>query len=304
MLLLESGSFREELASALSAAEQEVVVLSAFIKVDALKWLIEKSSTDRLKIVARWQPSDLASGVSDLSCFHLCQEANIPFGISSHLHGKVYVVDTKIFIGSANLTSKGLSLSHDQNDEFGTGFEYGKGEKTKIENYLSSVNWLDIEIIELMANFLVEIDKKVDSNAFKWPQEISDRLKPQSIGVWFHDLPMCNPNQLVARTASEIAMRHDLLYFGREMDATKDELLQGFLGSPICHWVQTQLQEFGELSFGKVTAQFHSQILDDPMPYRQAIKVGVANLFEWLSLGEGSFMVSRPRHSQIVHAVD
>ncbi len=303
MLLLESGTFREELAAALLTAEQEVVVLSAFIKVEALKWLMETSSTDKLKIVARWQPADLASGVSDLNCFHLCKEAGIPFGISNQLHGKVYVVDDQIFIGSANLTSKGMSLSKTQNDEFGTGFEYGKAERTKVENYLSSVNWLDIETVELMSRFLAGVDKQASSNSFQWPQDISDRFSPQHFGVWLHDLPMCDPGQLTARTASEIAMKHDLLYFDREADASLDELLQGFLSSPVCHWVDSQLQDFGELSFGKVTALFHSQILDDPMPYRKAIKLGIANLFEWLSIDQTRFEVRRPRHSQIVRAV-
>ena len=303
MILLESGSFREELASALYAADQEVVVLSAFIKLEALKWLIENSNTKRLKIVSRWQPSDLASGASDLSCFYLCKEANIPFGVSNQLHGKVYVVDTRIFIGSANLTSKGLSLSLNQNDEFGTGFEYGKAERAKIENYLSTVNWLDTETVELMAEFLDDIDNEMNDNVIRWPTKISERLKPQSPGIWLHDLPMCGPDQLAARTASENSIRHDLLYFGSENDATKDELLQGFLSSPICHWMLKQLQEFGELSFGKVTELFHSQILDDPMPYRQVIKVGVTNLFNWLSLAEDHFKVSRPRYRQIVSAV-
>ena len=52
-------------------------------------------------------------------------------------------VDSKIFIGSANLTSKGMSLSHCENDEFGTGFEYGKTETLKVRDYLASVNWLN-----------------------------------------------------------------------------------------------------------------------------------------------------------------
>lgn len=303
MLLLESGTFREELAAALSIAEQEVIVLSAFIKIDALKWLIGTSSTDKLKIVARWQPPDLSSGVSDLSCFQLCKEAGIPFGISNQLHGKVYVVDAQIFIGSANLTSKGMSLSQTQNDEFGTGFEYGKAERTKIQNYLSSVNWLDIETVELMSKFLAGIDNGANSNSFKWPQAILDRLSPQHFGVWFHDLPMCSVNQLITRIASETAIRHDLLCFGRELDASKDELLRGFLSSSICHWIEGQLQEFGELSFGKVSALFHSQLLDDPIPYRQSIKVGIANLFDWASLAECRFKISQPRYSQIISAV-
>ena len=76
MLLLETGAFRRELASALSLAEQEVIVLSAFVKLDALNWLVETSRTSNIKIVSRWQPSDLVAGASDLECFYLCDEAD------------------------------------------------------------------------------------------------------------------------------------------------------------------------------------------------------------------------------------
>ncbi|MGS4983289.1 hypothetical protein [Pseudosulfitobacter sp. RP-4] len=110
MLLLETGAFRRELADALSSAEQEVIVLSAFVKLDALKWLIETSRTSNLKIVSRWQPADLVAGASDLECFYLCEEADIPFGISQNLHGKVYIVDSKIFIGSANLCEQACNF--------------------------------------------------------------------------------------------------------------------------------------------------------------------------------------------------
>ena len=300
MLLLQSGTFRNEVALALSSAEQEVVVLSAFIKLDALKWLIKTSKTDNLKIVARWQPSDLAAGVSDLNCFYLCKDAGIPFGISNQLHGKVYVVDSKIFIGSANLTSKGMSLSHYENDEFGTGFEYGVSEKIKVQNYLSAVNWLDVCTVDLMAEYLASIDGNGGAQLTDWPEEISKRLSPQSVGVLFHDLPMCSPDTLVNQTASKIALKHDLYCFSSEKGANKEELLNGFLSSPICNWLEAQLHEFGELSFGRVTSLFHNQILDDPMPYRHAIKEGIANLFAWANLCSSRFEISRPRHSQII----
>src|SRR6056297_1346720 len=181
MLLLETGAFRRELENALSSAEQEIIVLSAFVKLDALKWLIETSRTSNLKIVSRWQPSDLAAGASDLECFYLCEEANIPFGISRNLHGKVYIVDSKIFIGSANLTSKGMSLSHLENDEFGTGFEYGQTEKIKVRDYLASVNWLDVKTVELMADFLRSFGGNTDVQSNEWPQEISEKLGSQPL---------------------------------------------------------------------------------------------------------------------------
>ena len=303
MLLLETGAFRRELADALSSTEQEVIVLSAFVKLDALKWLIETSRTSNLKIVSRWQPADLVAGASDLECFYLCEEAGIPFGISQNLHGKVYIVDSKIFIGSANLTSKGMSLSHYENDEFGTGFEYGQTEKIKVRDYLASVNWLDVKTVELMADFLRNFVGNTDAQSNEWPQEISEKLRSQPFGVWFHDLPMCNPNQLLAQTAVATAIEHDLDCFRSKKGATEDELLKGFKSSQICFWLEVQLQEYGELSFGKVTSLFHNQLLDDPMPYRKSIKEGVANLFDWASRCNSKFEVVRPQYSQVIRAV-
>lgn len=303
MLLLETGAFRRELADALSSAEQEVIVLSAFVKLDALKWLIETSRTSNLKIVSRWQPSDLAAGVSDLECFYLCDEANIPFGISRNLHGKVYIVDFKIFIGSANLTSKGMSLSDFENDEFGTGFEYGHTEKTKVRDYLGSVNWLDRDTVESMADFLASAEREKSANPNEWPQHISEQLRTQPIGVWFHDLPMCSLDQLLTQSAEPSAIEHDLDCLRSTKDAGEDELLKGFMSSKVCFWLETQLHDYGDLSFGKVTSLFHNQLLDDPMPYRKSIKDGVVNLFDWASRCNTKFEVARPHYRQVIRAV-
>lgn len=303
MLLLETGAFREELAFALSSAEREVIVMSAFIKLDALKWLIENNKTSNLTVVARWQPSDLAAGASDLECFYLCDEANIPFGISQNLHGKVYIVDSKIFIGSANLTSKGMSLSHAGNDEFGTGFEYGHTERSKVRDYLGSVNWLERDTVGLMADFLASLEREKSTNPNEWPQQISKKIRPQPIGVWFHDLPMCSLNQLLTQSAEPSAIAHDLDCLRSTRDAGEDELLKGFMSSPVCFWLETQLHDYGELSFGKVTSLFHNQLLDDPMPYRKSIKEGVANLFDWASRCNSKFEVVRPQYSQVIRAV-
>ena len=303
MLLLETRAFREELAFALSSAEQEVIVMSAFIKLDALKWLIENSKTSNLTVVARWQPADLAAGACDLECFYLCDEANIPFGISQNLHGKVYIVDSKIFIGSANLTSKGMSLSHSGNDEFGTGFEYGHTERSKVRDYLGSVNWLERDTVGLMAEFLASLEREKSAKPNEWPQQISKKIRPQPIGVWFHDLPMCSLNQLLTQSAEPSAIAHDLDCLRSTKGAGADELLKGFMSSPVCFWLETQLHDYGELSFGKVTSLFHNQLLDDPMPYRKRIKEGVANLFDWASRCNSKFEVVRPHYSEVIRAV-
>ena len=114
---------------------------------------------------------------------------------------------------------------------------------------------------------------------------------------------MCSPNHFFAQTAEITAIEHDLDCFRSTKGVGKEELLKGFMSSQICSWLEEQLQEFGKLSFGKVTSLFHSQILDDPMPYRRVIKEGISNLFAWAALCDTVFEVTRPRHSQIIRAL-
>ena len=94
-----------------------------------------------------------------------------------------------------------MSLSHYENDEFGTGFEYGQTEKIKVRDYLASVNWLDVKTVELMVDFLRSFGSNTDVQSNERPQEISEKLGSQPLGVCFHDLPMCSPDQLLAHTA-------------------------------------------------------------------------------------------------------
>ena len=212
-------------------------------------------------------------------------------------------MDSKIFIGSANLTSKGMSLSHFENDEFGTGFEYGHTEKTKVRDYLGSVNWLDRDTVELMADFVARVEREMSAYPNEWPQHISEQLRPQPIGVWFHDLPMCSLDQLLTQSADPSAIKHDLDCFRSTKGAGEEEFLKGFMSSQACFWLETQLHDHGSLSFGKVTSLFHNQLLDDPMPYRKSIKEGVANLFDWASRCNSKFAVVRPHYSQVIRAV-
>ena len=79
----------------------------------------------------------------------------------------------------------------------------------------------------------------------EWPQEISEKLGSQPFGVWYHDLPMCSPEQMIAQTAETAAMEHDLDCFQSTKGVGEDVLLKGFLSSQICLWLKAQLHEFG-----------------------------------------------------------
>ena len=84
---------------------QHLVIAAPYIKVDALaKVLADISPTASLICVTRWNPHDLAAGVSDTECRTLVIERGGSFRLHPSLHAKYYHIDNVILIGSANLT--------------------------------------------------------------------------------------------------------------------------------------------------------------------------------------------------------
>ena len=91
-------------------AEGEVAVIAPFIKVDALRSLIEViPAGSHLRCVSRWLPREIAAGVSDPEILGLL-EARGHFNLSlvDRLHAKLYIAGDRCFAGSANTTLAGL----------------------------------------------------------------------------------------------------------------------------------------------------------------------------------------------------
>ena len=94
----------------------EVAVIAPFIKVDALRSLLEVvPQAVPLRCVTRWLPREIAAGVSDPEIFDLL-EARGHFSLSlvDHLHAKIYIADDRCLAGSSNVTLAGLGEAHDQ----------------------------------------------------------------------------------------------------------------------------------------------------------------------------------------------
>jgi len=91
-------------------AEGEVAVIAPFIKVDALRSLIEViPAGSHLRCVSRWLPREVAAGVSDPEILDLL-EARGHFSLSlvDRLHAKLYIAGDRCLAGSANTTLAGL----------------------------------------------------------------------------------------------------------------------------------------------------------------------------------------------------
>ena len=91
-------------------AAQSVVVVAPFIKVGALRSLVDVIPPDVCgRCVTRWLPREIAAGVSDPEIIDVLEErGNFSLELVDRLHAKLYVADTRCLVGSANVTRSGF----------------------------------------------------------------------------------------------------------------------------------------------------------------------------------------------------
>ena len=122
MPILGTDAYRFSLMSALADARASVSLISAFITVPGIEWVLEhlSPSVTSLRVLARWNCGDLVAGASDLEVYTILNERGAHFFIMSDLHAKISLVDDRtLLLGSANLTNFGLRLVPGGNREIG-----------------------------------------------------------------------------------------------------------------------------------------------------------------------------------------
>ena len=99
-------------------AEDEVAVIAPFIKVDALRSLIEVIPAQaHLRCVSRWLPREIAAGVSDPEILALLEtRGNFSLSLVDRLHAKLYIAGDRCLAGSANVTLAGLGERGDDSN--------------------------------------------------------------------------------------------------------------------------------------------------------------------------------------------
>ena len=111
------GQPGDMLSRACSGA-QHLIIAAPYIKANALtRVLADVSPAASLLCITRWNPHDLAAGVSDTECRIVVTERGGSFRLHPSLHAKYYRADDVILIGSANLTASALGWSLQPNVE-------------------------------------------------------------------------------------------------------------------------------------------------------------------------------------------
>ena len=100
-------------------AAQEILVVAPFIKLDALRSLLEVIPSDlHFRCVTRWLPFEVAKGVSDPEILYLLEErGNFTLSLADRLHAKLYIAGDRCLAGSTNVTLAGLGAVEESNIE-------------------------------------------------------------------------------------------------------------------------------------------------------------------------------------------
>ncbi len=107
-----------DLTELVSGAEHEIVLAAPFIKAPALASVLEHAGAVPVTCITRWEPEEVAAGVSDLEVFDvLGGRADTALLLWPRLHAKYFRADGRCLIGSANVTGRALGWTSPANIE-------------------------------------------------------------------------------------------------------------------------------------------------------------------------------------------
>lgn len=294
MSLLGSEKYRNELANALREASDEVVVLSAFVTLKGLKWVFENTPIGSVKgsIVVRWKPEDIISGASTLDIYPEARKVGWDVYVYPTLHAKTILIDcSTVFLGSANVTGHGLSISTEGNQELGVRIAPSDQDLKVVYSLLSEATLITDTIYDDLKQIIEEqrISAPQKPALNFWPSEIEELFNVVPKKLWVVDLPWCTPEELInskeSQNGTHLSIVHDMRLLGFEALELVDEnaLKIAFSKSRAWKWLLKIIrdQEGHEVYFGTVTSMLHDSLVDDPKPYRKNVKGLVHNLFSW-----------------------
>lgn len=304
-MLLFSTDFTKELTGAICKASNELIICSAFIKENAIKHLLKNISNDvSVSIIARWAKHDLIMGASDLEVYNWCQSHGFRFGINSNLHAKLYMIDQNfIFMGSANLTHRGLSISGAGNVEIGTRIVPEDTDLEKLTKFLNAeVEWVDEELFSLISCEISEFKPEKNVSVLQsWSEKILTRLNKDIEYLWVHDLLKKGPNEIQKLDFDDMNAVSDFELLDLDLnDMSADAIKQAFISTRLYSWIRSKVGFNNEVRFGWLTQELHNALLDDVTPYRREVKDFIVVLFQWFKFMPEKFEVKKYNHTETV----
>ena len=299
MGILMFEDLKNELARELKMVENNISIISAFCKKEALEFIDEQIENQNVskRILVRFKLEDILSKSTDLEIYEYCKKNNWKLYIQFNLHAKVYMIDQKIcYMGSANATNKGLNINKRGNLEMSKRFELDNEELRQIESVFSDALIMNDELYNRMKLQINSLDSKVHINN-EWDIDIIAK-NINSFNVLFQDdFPI---NDLPTN------MVEDEVFLGIYKEDSIDIIKEKFYKTKIIQWVINILEnkEEKEIYFGELSSKIHNVIFQEPKQYRKDVKELQKRLYNWIkALDYDNLKIDTPNHSERIRLI-
>ena len=283
--LLGTELFRQNLEYEIVNAKEEVLVVSAFIKKTGFDWFYSKVKDNKnlkCKFLGRFSAGDIANQSSDIEVYEKIKNMGWELKILENLHAKVILIDqNKLFIGSPNLTGRGMKLAPISNIEMGVQTYSTQAENRIVNQIFEEGTLVDDVLYELLFNWKKTIPKSNNTH-IRFSEEIINQLS-KNFKLWINDFPWSNFDDLITKKPSEENL-HDFRLFDLSNDFNEQDLNLAFKNSKIYQWLVYLINnnENKFFYFGELSNQIHNDLYDDPKPYRKTIKQLQVNLYSYI----------------------
>ncbi len=299
-------------------AQNTLHIICPFIRVEALKSILDECKTREIAVITTWNPADIAEGYSDLSIYPWLRQRGAFLYVNSRLHAKVIVRDyTSGILSTANITGKALGLVKNSNIE--AAVELAKfTEQDQL--------WLHQTLCQsvlVQDSYHRELEAFMGSMPAPQKPEASDGFDDRKFGAQapflLSNLPQCvSPSSLLSQVLALQGGRpptdpielqcvlHDMALFDLKLEDSPDQTAHTLTKAFSAHPFIFALKEFiaERRFFGEVKEWLQSTCTNVPIPRRKDLTVHVQILLEWLATLEPTrFAVTRPNYSQCIERI-
>lgn len=313
MLLRSKDNLLPELLNFIKGSD-DVLLMSPFIKLSALRILFkDNQNIEHITIITKWKPHDIAHGFSDISVFPFCKKRNIPLLLNSNIHLKTIIRDNmnSAWIGSANITQKGLGISEAFNYEIGAIIP-----KLALEDKLYFDKIIQESYIVNEEYYLRVKDQVSKIKVEKIPKVFKVKVSSKQSDFLLSSLPMSESLDLLTdiylnrpegKSQTDIRSAiHDINLYnidhGLNKNKFKEQLTTNFFLHP---FVKELLAYNGSgRHFGDLSAWMHSKCTTVPTPRRFDIKEALIRVRDLIISLSSNYRVEIPgRQSEVLKRI-
>jgi len=293
--------------------KQLLFIIAPFIKLDALRSLLDQcEDVSALKVIVRWDGSDIINNVSDLEIYEELTRLGIPLYRHPSIHLKILVFNQNwAFHTSGNITKKGLGLTSKSNVEIGAQIRLTANDWIELYSLLEDAIHIDNRLYQVACNYRDNNSSTTDTT----PPLILNSADNKTFSML--SLPAIqspidlyqiyrNPERFIDESDTYPAYVHDIQLYDVALDLNSDEfytrLRTNFTNHPFIQATSMFIRNEGSVRFGRVNSWLTEHCSDKPAPYRSDLKLTTNKLYDWLAYFYDEISWNIPGdHSQVIY---